>query len=162
MPLARINPSILNGPPQRIPATATSSSHNPQSVIVWSGDLVIDDTVSNTVNVNLSYDSLPLAGISAGILQDPSQESNMLQSPPSRQIPYSPLPSDFGESPVRDPRRVGGSPDISSDNVRWERPGRRNRARVSAAAAFTPPPCSQSRVASATNTAEEYYQVETK
>ena len=101
MPLARINPSILNGPPQRIPATATSSSHNPQSVIVWSGDLVIDDTVSNTVNVNLSYDSLPLAGISVGILQDPSQESNMLQSPPSRQIPYSPLPSDFGESPVR-------------------------------------------------------------
>ena len=166
---ARINPSIHNGPPRRISATATSSSNISQSVIVWSGDFVIDDTVSNTVNVNLSYDPLLLAGISAGILQDPSQESNM--SPSGRQIQYSPLQSDFGESPVRitppprtpphitspprssapiirsrlqssplDSRRVGESPDISPVNVRRERPGRRNRARVSAAAASAPPP----------------------
>ena len=60
-----------------------------QFVIVRLRGTVFDETVFNTVNVNLSYDPLLLACISAGIHQDPSQESNMLKSPPGPHIPYS-------------------------------------------------------------------------
>ena len=160
MPPARVNPSILNGPHPKIVEPR-----------------------------NLSYDPLLMAGISAGILQDPSQDS--MRSPIVQRLQntgYSSLSSEYGDSPVRkappprtspprspptlpspvirsrpqnsplDYRRVE-SPDISP--VRLQRPQKTKRTRASAATAAAPP-CSESRVASATSAAEAYYQVETK
>ena len=150
MPPARVNPSVLNGPHPKIVEPR-----------------------------NLSYDPLLMAGISAGILQDPSQDS---RSPIVQRLQYTGYSStsEYGDSPVRKapPRRSPptlpspvirsrpqnspldlGSQDISP--VPIQRPQKTKRTRASAATAAAPP-CSESRVASATSAAEAYYQVETK
>ena len=155
MPPARVNPSVLNGPHPKIVEPR-----------------------------NLSYDPLLMAGISAGILQDPSQDS---RSPIVQRLQYTGYSSSsqYGDSPVRKapPPRTSpprspptlpspvirsrpqnspldlGSQDISP--VPIQRPQKTKRTRASAATAAAPP-CSESWVASATSAAEAYYQVETK
>ena len=71
LPPARVNPSVLNGPHPKIVEPR-----------------------------NLSYDPLLMAGISAGILQDPSQDS---RSPIVQRLQYTGYSSssEYGDSPVR-------------------------------------------------------------
>ena len=67
LPPARVNPSVLNGPHPKIQltSTVTSSSINVPHLVI----------VEPRNNANQSYDPLLVAGISVGILQDPSQDS---------------------------------------------------------------------------------------